>query len=422
MRIALVCQEYFDYLLINNKIKLSKAHGGYGFLTRLKAETLAKYGYDVHILTAFGNGGLRTSKLFELNGVKVHAFKMSHDAPRGFIRKALIGIGGNRKNIEFENLLKEIRPDILQYEDAPSIIFQNRNLHIPQILIFQDPHDYYDIDLVADSEKEYQNIPQSGVLGYNIKPRRYKFKGTFLINMNYKTNYVTPLKRFVKSTKTLHLFAEAKFISKKTYKLFYLDKQPGVLLNPINMPNGTRQKSHVPSIVWIARWDSVKRPDVALEIARRIPDCNFYFIGRASENAMNYRRIENYLVQRFSKVKNVHILGFIPEDEKRRLLGKAWGLLNTSIREGLPITFLESLAEGTPIVSYADPDRYVTRFGIKVDYKIESYVSAIRKLIGEETFKNIGTTAQNFIKYNHETTRVVKRHLQIYKEYLDEVQ
>jgi glycosyltransferase involved in cell wall biosynthesis len=420
MKIALVCQEYFDYAKINNDIKPSKAHGGFGFLTRLKAEALAKSGYDVHVLTASENNGLRAAKLFELNGVIVHTFRISNGAPRSFIKKAWMGVIGNRKNIEFENILRGIKPDIIQYEDAPKIIFQNQNLSIPQLLIFQDLQDYYDVNLVSDSEKQYQSIPSSGVLGYNIKPKDYKFRGTFLINLHYRKNYVAPLKKFIKTAKTLHLFAEAKCISKKSYDLLSLEKHPDVLLNPINIPDITEQKSDTPSLVWIARWDSVKRPDVALEIAKRIPNCDFYFVGKASENDMNYEKIENYLIHRFSKIKNIHILGFISEEEKVRLLGKAWGFLNTSIREGLPSTFLESLAERTPIISYVDPDNYVSNWGIKVDYDIESYVTAIKRLIAEEQFKRLGAAARNFVIENHETAGVVKRHLQIYKEYLNE--
>ena len=53
-------------------------------------------------------------------------------------------------------------------------------------MVFQDPFDCYDINLLLDSENNYLQIPNSGSLGYKLKQENYHFKNKFLVNMAHK--------------------------------------------------------------------------------------------------------------------------------------------------------------------------------------------------------------------------------------------
>ena len=64
---------------------------------------------------------------------------------------------------------------------------------------------------------------------------------------------------------------------------------------------------------------------------------------------------------------NVELVGHVDGEEKQRLLTSAWALVNTSVHEGLPVSFLEALACETPIVAALDPEGVVSRFGTVVD-------------------------------------------------------
>ena len=419
LKIGFVCNEYFHFNEVNDDLKPSNVHGGFGFLTRTKAEYLARMGCDVHVFIPSINFGENKNYSLEINKVNVHAY-MTKENKSNFIGKALRELRGLQENKYLESYLQEIRPDILQSEDTPPAdILIKKNISIPFVMVFQDPFDSYDVNLLLDSENSYLQIPKSGILGYQLKPENYHFKNKFLVDIANKKNFLKPMSNFIRNSKNIRIFSEAKLISEKAKKMFYLPSAPEILLNPIDVLDLKRKKYDEPTIVWVARWDPQKRPDMALLIAKQLPQFKFIMIGTANRNSSHYEVVEEYLKRQFSDLKNLKILGFISEDKKREIIGRSWALLNTSIREGLPITFLEALAEGTPIVSYVDPDQYVSKFGIKTrSYTVENFVEAIRNIIKDERFVDIGSTSIPFIKENHEATVVMNRHLKIYKEIL----
>lgn len=419
LRISFVCNEYFHFDEVNGNLKPSNAHGGFGFVTRMKAEYLAKIGYDVHVFIPASNFGENKNYSLEINKVNVHAY-MAKKNKSNFIGKALRELHGLQENEYLESYLKEIRPDILQSEDAPPAdILIKRDINIPFVMVSQDPFDSYDVNLLLDSENSYLQIPKSGILGYQLKPENYHFKNKFLVDMANKKNFIKPMGNFIKNSKNIKVFSVAKFISEKAKKMFNLPNAPDILFNPIDVLGLKREKYDEPTIVWVARWDPQKRPDMALLIAKQLPQFKFIMIGTANRNSAHYEVVEEYLKKQFSDLKNLKILGFISEDKKREIIGRSWALLNTSIREGLPSVFEEALAEGTPLVSYVDPDQYVSKFGIKAkSYTVEDFVEAIKNIIKGEKFRDTRLTSIPFIKENHEATAVMNRHLKIYNEIL----
>ena len=119
LKIGFVCNEYFHFNEINSYLNPSKLHGGFGFLTRIKAEYLAKMGYDVHVFIPAGNFGENKNYSLEINKVNIHAY-MTKENKSNFIGKALRELRGLQENEYLESYLNEIKPDILQSEDTPS--------------------------------------------------------------------------------------------------------------------------------------------------------------------------------------------------------------------------------------------------------------------------------------------------------------
>ncbi len=111
------------------------------------------------------------------------------------------------------------------------------------------------------------------------------------------------------------------------------------------------RKADTPTVCFLARWDPQKRVEVFFELAEMFPEVEFIAMGRSHDIEADAR-----LRKWCEGIPNLSCPGFVSEEEKSRILEKSWALVNTSVREALPISFLEALAHETPILSGEDPD------------------------------------------------------------------
>jgi glycosyltransferase involved in cell wall biosynthesis len=106
-------------------------------------------------------------------------------------------------------------------------------------------------------------------------------------------------------------------------------------------------------VLWVATMRAQKRPEILLEIARRMPEYRFVMVGGSDPD----RRGQEYLrtVQEALKaLPNVEYRGFVPYAEADRVFDGARLVVNTSSYEGFPNIFLQSWARGIPTVSFVD--------------------------------------------------------------------
>ncbi|MDT5156679.1 MAG: hypothetical protein QOH51_1036 [Acidobacteriota bacterium] len=138
-------------------------------------------------------------------------------------------------------------------------------------------------------------------------------------------------------------------------------KQPEVsfLPNLIDLSPGEIRKSKRPSVVFLGRLDPTKRPWLFARLAEQFPEVEFLFMGQAHFEGEGTWRPSDLPA-------NVRLLGHVDGEEKSKTLTSAWALLNTSIHEGLAVSFLEALACETPIIACRNPEDVVSRFGIYV--------------------------------------------------------
>ena len=116
-------------------------------------------------------------------------------------------------------------------------------------------------------------------------------------------------------------------------------------------------KSDRPTVVFLGRLDPIKRPWIFAELARHFPRVEFLFLGQS-----HFSGPGAWCPAGLSP--NIRLLGHVGEADKSRLLSAAWVVLNTSIHEGLAISFLEALACEAPLLSCQDPGFVVSRYGI----------------------------------------------------------
>lgn len=160
-------------------------------------------------------------------------------------------------------------------------------------------------------------------------------------------------------------------------------------------------------IIFLGRLESQKRAWLFCEVARRMPEFQFVVIGKVHRRAETNKSILDPYLD--GKVPNLSFAGHLDGQAKQDYLKRAKVLLNTSIWEGIPLSFLEALAVGTLIVSNVNPDNLVERFGVYVGEVrgdgfdgVDLFVSAIHGLMqNEERRRGLARSAVAYIRERH---------------------
>jgi glycosyltransferase involved in cell wall biosynthesis len=131
-------------------------------------------------------------------------------------------------------------------------------------------------------------------------------------------------------------------------------------------------------VVWVGRIAKVKRLELLLEVAGRLPGVSFEIAGpRDSE-----REYFESLMSIASKLPNVTLLGQVQRSKMAEVYKSASLLCCTSHFEGFPNTFIEAWSHGIPVISTVDPDDLISRYNLGiVAHDAQQITDGIRKLI-----------------------------------------
>ena len=142
------------------------------------------------------------------------------------------------------------------------------------------------------------------------------------------------------------------------------------------------------SILFIGRWSKEKGTGLLLDIASRLKEFNFILIG-ANQTKLGVNE------------PNLHPMGFVAHDEipKYMTLGKV--VISTSLTEGQPMSCLEALACGKPVVANragALPDFIKPEVGwIFEKNSVDSAVQILEKVVKDDKLLSIkGKNAREY--------------------------
>jgi glycosyltransferase involved in cell wall biosynthesis len=149
-------------------------------------------------------------------------------------------------------------------------------------------------------------------------------------------------------------------------------------------PQETVDKTGPLSILWVANLKPLKQPEVFVRLAERLRELRgvrFVMVGAPPEREA--RAWYNTLLRRIGTVPNLEFLGQRTHGEVNQLLARAHLLVNTSLHEGFPNTFIQAWMRQVPVVSLnIDPDGVLEREAIGVHAgSEEALAEAVQKLI-----------------------------------------
>jgi glycosyltransferase involved in cell wall biosynthesis len=150
--------------------------------------------------------------------------------------------------------------------------------------------------------------------------------------------------------------------------------------------------------LWIGRSEEVKQPHILVALARALPHIRFLMV-------MN--RLDPILFDRIASEKpgNVELLEWAGYREVDGLFAGAFALINTSILEGFPNTFLQAGKHGVPILSLnVDPDGFIAghRCGFVASGDVGVLAQKVRMLRDEpDTWRTCSENVRRYTETYH---------------------
>ena len=343
IKVGLIIDEFFG--------GAGTAYGGYGFLARrLIAKYIPNDLIQIDVLLGRSNKNRYFAEKVKVDDVNVYKL------PK---RKLFSKLWLKKQNYDVYLSIELTYDWVLKHE-----LDVNKKL----ILWIQDPRPAYEWDEI----NTVKLFPETSYYNQNIYD---------LVHSMYKQNRV----KFI---------SQGYFLNRKAKDLYSLDDDVSIqyLPNPVEIDNKFDFDKHNKknNIIFLGRIESVKRGWLFCEIASKLPEYQFYVLGQTfRESDKNTEIINKYL-----NINNLHFVGHVDGIEKNNFIQDAKILVNTSIHEALPISFLEALSYGTVLVSNRNPEDLTSKFGIHVGDvlgdgfdKVELYVEAIQKLMQNDSIR-----------------------------------
>lgn len=165
-------------------------------------------------------------------------------------------------------------------------------------------------------------------------------------------------------------------------------------------------------VVWVGNLRQVKRPDVLLELARRLPQYRFALVGGAMPRAQAY--YDRIAVEARS-LPNVIMTGGVAYNEVGGWFDRAHLHVNTSDYEGFPNTYLQAWVRGVPVVSFFDPDALIERHALgRCCSGIDEMCAAVDALLRDARERAaVGERARGFVSSQYSAREVARRYLDL---------
>lgn len=116
-------------------------------------------------------------------------------------------------------------------------------------------------------------------------------------------------------------------------------------------------------VLWVNNLRPFKRPELALELAKLLPQLKFHMIGGPQAG---HEALYESMAAQARLIPNLNFHGQVPYHDVNAFYERARVFVNTSESEGFPNSYLQAWRRGTPVVTFFDPDGVISRHGLGV--------------------------------------------------------
>lgn len=193
-----------------------------------------------------------------------------------------------------------------------------------------------------------------------------------------------------------------------------LGKNPRVFPCAVDFDEGALQSAGK-SIAWIGAIREVKRPELFVELARRLPDERFIMVGGSIGTEEG---LAEHVRAMADNAPNLEVKGRILHHEVLELLKNTALLVNTSRIEGFPNVYLEAWKYGIPVVSFTDVDGLIAKEEAGVICgDLQEMADEIKRLMGNEQERfRLGKRGRELVRNRFAASAVAKEYLVFFEE------
>lgn len=163
-------------------------------------------------------------------------------------------------------------------------------------------------------------------------------------------------------------------------------------------------------VLWVNNIRRFKRPELAIELARRLPRLRVHMVGGPLPG---FADLYDQLQKEASGVPNLRFHGRVPYHEVNGLYERARVFVNTSDSEGFPNSYLQSWRRGVPVVAFFDPDGLIRRHGLgAAATSPESMATEVMSYCNSrERWRACGQTCRRFMDDRYGDSQVLEAYL-----------
>jgi len=188
-------------------------------------------------------------------------------------------------------------------------------------------------------------------------------------------------------------------------------------LNSTVIPNGHRipdlTEANKKTILWVGRSAQAKRPELFLELAKRI-DAPFTMICQRATGDNNYQE----LVEKANQTENLTFIEQVQFAQIDSYFRDAKVLVNTSDSEGFPNTFIQAAKAATAILSLnVNPDDFLEKHncGIACNGDIDQLDDSLKLMLKGDNFNRFGSDGRDYAGQTHDITKIIKIYKSIFE-------
>lgn len=186
------------------------------------------------------------------------------------------------------------------------------------------------------------------------------------------------------------------------------------LVVPSGFPIKTIAKTTKKGVLWVARAENWKNPEMFINLAKKFPNQEFIMICPPAESDPDYFKIIKLKAQKVSNLIFIEKVSFNKIDSYFK---KAKVFVSTSLTEGFPNTFIQAGKNMTPIISFkVNPDKIIAKhqLGFYAKGKEDLLSTSLKKILtNQKLWLKFSINAYKYVSNNHDLKKIVKEYKKI---------